>query len=153
MQRRGFAGLGAGALAMLAGCSTRRVPYLGPEAPPATSPDAAPAEYLPSPGEPWERVDTNEVAAQQAGAVAGVAATYGRPDETEEFNVEILRWPSSDDARQTAPNYYGGWKVFVRREQWSFAARGPDHDRVTALLGHSPVLTTPWVREYDEGRG
>lgn len=155
MQRRRFAALAVGSLTALAGCTTisKRAPFIGPEPPPSPSADAPPSTYIPSAGGPWTETERQGIAAGQADAEAGIGVNYAREGQEDPYYVEIMRWPSADAADSTASDWYGGWKSFILRGQFSFAGRGPSRPRIAELLGRSPVLTVEWVEAYDRGRG
>ncbi|MFB6250855.1 MAG: hypothetical protein ABEI27_04055 [Halobellus sp.] len=116
--------------------------------------DADPRALLPEPPEGWEQGELVEQTAdslESVGAEAGYGAFYTDADGGEYF-VEILRWPSAGDAESAWEETYSdspSWVVYVTRNNFSFAANGPDadgvEDQVVTLVGNSPALTDGYV--------
>lgn len=127
----------------------------GTEAVPTPPPsDADPREFLPEPPTGWEQGELVEQTAdslESIGAEAGYGAFYTDPDGGE-YYVEVLRWPSAGDAESGWAETYSespSWLVYVTRNNFSFAANGPDTDgvaeAVVTLVGNSPILTEGYI--------
>ena len=120
----------------------------GTPTPPAS--DADPRGLLPAPPEGWEQgelVEQTEDSLESVGAEAGYGAYYTDSDGGE-YYVEVLRWPSAEDADAGWEETYSesrSWVVYASRAEFSFAGNGPDESdvesAVVTLIGNSPALT------------
>jgi hypothetical protein len=115
--------------------------------PPGTEVD--PATLLPAPPRGWEQVETNAEAAGLVGAEVGFSGVYSSPD-TGEYTVEIVRWPSLEEAEDGLKLYRGSESDFqlrARLGRFTFAVAGAALPPARTLLIATPALTAECVDE------
>lgn len=124
-------------LVTLAGCA---------DVPSDIDPGADPAEFMPETPQGWSLDDCQEQQAGIVGAEAGWGCSWQDADDRHHA-VEILRWKTSDEAREGGDKVYAsGWTVYVAKGNFGFAGKGASHDSVVFLLSHSPVLDDAYIR-------
>ena len=113
------------------------------------SSDANPRDLLPDPPDGWTQGDVSQQSAGMVGAEAGYGAGYD-DEGGQYYSVEILRWSSQSDAETEGLDVYeSGWSVYVVRNNFGFAGKGPDVGKVVTLLGNSSALSQGYVEEND----
>lgn len=119
------------------------------ECPDPPAPETDPKALLPVSPAGWEQTGWDSEAAGMVGAEVGVSGTYTDP-EGERYDVELIRWPSENDAEDGLQIYRGSdsdWKVRLALGRFTFAVSGPAIGPAKTLLTASPALTETCVDE------
>jgi hypothetical protein len=132
------------------GNETDSTRFSGCPEPPA--PETDPASLLPDAPTGWEQTSTSGEAAGIVGAEVGITGVYTNPDG-QEYSVELLRWPSSEEAQDGALIYRNSKTTGERYQLWlalgrfTFAVYGLQLSPARALLTASPTLSQNCIEQ------